>query len=295
MKQYPSIGQATQITMPSRGYLLCSIGRTGSNLLANALAGTGIAGRPAEYFSPVEQEKPWMRHILGDSTLVDGLHKILMAGTTPNGLFGVKAHWEHLQHLGMSIRREWNDPQRVAAYESLQSRFPNLLSHAAARELLRSRFSNLPLQATAYALLRSRFSDLRLIRLRRRNMVARAISHFRARKTGIWYQPLSKGGTVPGEQAPEFDLAEIHESYCLGRFQEEAWQLFFHEHEISPHYVVYEELVADYEATVRRVLGYLGLDGEQTFIPPPRSLKQSDALSEEWEERYRKLTAEAGI
>jgi LPS sulfotransferase NodH len=80
--------------------------------------------------------------------------------------------------------------------------------------------------------------------------------------------------------------------YCLGRFQEEWWQRFFQEHEISPHCVVYEELVADYESTVRGVLGFLGLNSEQTCIPPPRSQKQSDALSQEWQERYRKLSAE---
>jgi LPS sulfotransferase NodH len=293
MNRYPSIGQATQITMPSRGYLLCTIERTGTNLLTDALAGTGIAGRPLEYFNPVEQEKPWMRDILGDSTLVDGLPKILMAGTTPNGLFGAKVHWGHWRYFGMSIEGEWNDSQRAAPYELLRSRLPNLLSQAAACELLRSRFSDLHSQANAYALLRSRLFDLRVIWLRRQNMVSRAISLFRARQTGIWYQPVSKGRTVPGEQAPEFDLGEIHNLYCLGRFQEESWQRFFQEHEISPHYVVYEELVADYESTVRRVLGFLGLEGEQTLIPLPRSLKQSDALSEEWEERYRKLRAEA--
>jgi LPS sulfotransferase NodH len=59
--------------------------------------------------------------------------------------------------------------------------------------------------------------------------------------------------------------------------------------------VVYEELVADYESTVRGVLGFLGVTSQQTVIPQPRSLKQSDAISEEWEERYRKLSAEAGI
>ena len=295
MKQYSGTGQATQIIMPSRGYLICCIERTGSNLLAEALAGTGIAGRPIEYFNPVVQEKPWMRDILGDSALADGLHKILVAGTTPNGLFGAKLHWNHFRHLGMSINGEWNDSQRVAPYELLRSRLPNLLSRAAASELLWSRFSDPGSQTTAYALLRSRLSDLRVIWLRRENMVARAISHFRARQTGIWHQSLSKGGTFPGEQMHDFDLAEIHILYCLGCFQEEWWRRFFEGQEISPHCVVYEELVADYESTVRRVMGFLGLKGEQTLIPPPRSLKQSDALSEEWEARYRKLSAEVGI
>jgi trehalose 2-sulfotransferase len=288
--------------MPSRGYLLCCIERTGSNLLAEALAGTGIAGQPVEYFNPAGQQRPWMRGILGDSTLVDGFSKILAAGTTPNGVFGVKVHWSHFRHLGMSVNGEWDDSQRGLLlggllggpmHQLLRSRLPDLLPPAAAYELLRSRFSDLRPEAIAYAFLRSRFPDLRVIWLRRRNMVARAISDFRARKTGAWY--LSNGDRVPSEHVDDFDLAEIHNLYCIGSFQEELLQQFFEEHQIFPHRVIYEELVADYELTVRRVLEFLGLDSEEPAISSPTSRKQSDGLSEEWEERYRKLSAESGL
>ena len=235
-----------------------------------------------------------MQDILGDSTIVDGLPKILSAGTTPNGLFGAKLHWNHFRHFGMSVSGQWNNSVRVAPYELLRSQLP-LLSQTAAHELLRSRFSDLRWQATAYASLQSRLPDLRVIWLRRRNMVARAVSHFRARQTGVWYQPLSRGGAGYGEHNHDFDFAEIHILYCLGAFQEELWQRFFQEHKVSPHCVVYEEFVTDYESTVRGVLKFLDIDGEQRSIAPPVSRKQSDALSEEWEERYRKLSAEAGL
>jgi LPS sulfotransferase NodH len=281
--------------MPSRGYLLCCIERTGSNLLAEALAGMGIAGRPVEYFNPVGQDKPWMRDILGDSSLMEGLPKILAAGTTPNGIFGAKVHWVHFRYLGMSITGEWRDSQRRAMFELQRSRLSDPRSQAAAIESLRSEFFAKPMLSTAYTQLQSWMPDLRVIWLRRQNMVARAISLFRARQTGNWYQPLSKSSAVPGKQAPDFDFAEIHTLYCLGWLQEENWQQFFQKHEISPHCVTYEELVADYEATVRRALKFLDIDAEQASIPPPVSRKQSDALSEEWEERYRKLSAEAGL
>jgi LPS sulfotransferase NodH len=283
------------IMMPSRGYLLCCIERSGSNLLGQALAGTGIAGRPFEYFNPVGQDAPWMRDILGDSTMVDGLAKILSAGTTPNGVFGAKLHWSHFRHLGMSISGQWNDAQRLAPYELLQSRLPTLLSQRATHDLLWSQLSGLRAQAAAYALLRSQIPDLHVVWLRRQNMVARAISHFRARRTDTWFQPLSNVTRVPDKQLPDFDLAEIHILYCLGSFQEQLWQRFFREHGISPYCVTYEELVADHESTVRSVLKFLEINDDQALIPPPVSLRQSDALSEEWEERYRKLSAEAGI
>ena len=277
--------------MPSCGYLLCSIQRTGSTLLADALAGTRAAGLPLEYFNPVERRNPWMLDILGDSNLVEGLPKILIAGTTPNSVFGAKVHWNHFRHLGMSIKGEWDDSQRLALYDLLQSRLPQLLSPVEAGQLLRASFPDQPVMTSAYSRLRSLLPNLRIIWLRRQNMVARAVSHFRARRTGLWYQPLS---TSLDGKVCDFDLAEIHNLYCLGSYEEQSWQQFFGQHEITPFCVFYEELVARYEITVRRILGFLGVADEQGIIPPPRSMKQSDALSEQWEERYRNLGAVPG-
>jgi trehalose 2-sulfotransferase len=284
-----------EAAMPSHGYLLCCIERTGSNLVTRALTGTGIAGRPIEYFNPVMQDKPRLRGILGDSNMVEGLGKIVSAGTTANGWFGAKIHWGHFRYLGMSILGEWKDSQRTAAYEMLQSRFPKVLTPSAACELLRPRFGDLSAQKTAYSLLQSRVPDLRVIWLRRHNMVARAISLFRALRTGLWHQRLSQSTTAAVERMEDFDFEAIHCLYCLGFFQEECWQRFFQEQKLSPYSVVYEELVADYESTMRGILRFLQLDGEQMSIPPLTSRKQSDALSEQWERRYRKSIAEGGI
>lgn len=278
--------------MPSRGYLLCCIERTGSNLVARALSGTDLAGRPLEYFNPVEQDKAWMRDILGDSNLADGLPKILSAGTTPNGVFGAKLHWNHLRHLGMSISGHWNEEQRIAPFQALRLKLPELLPLEASLEILRS--AKLRPQDSPYALLRTWMPDLRVVWLRRRNMVARAISHFRARQTGVWHRSVADG-PVQGEQRHEFNLADIHIYYCLGFFQEELWERLFQEHGISPLPVVYEELVANYEGTMRCVMKFLDIGGEETPIPPIDSVQQADAVSKEWEERYRRMGAEAGI
>jgi trehalose 2-sulfotransferase len=278
--------------MPSRGYLLCSVERTGSNLLVDALRSTGLAGRPAEYFNVVEQKSAWMREILQDSTLVEGLPKVLAAGTSPNGVFGAKVHWNHLRNLGMSIEGEWSEAQRVTPYELLRSLLPKVLPEVAARELLESQFSELRSRTTAFAFLRSFMPDLRIVWLKRENMVARAISHFRARQTGVWYLPAANRDTVSPGQDPDFDLAEIHNLYCLGAFQQASWQRFFEEQELSPLCVFYEELAENHESTVRRVLQFLDIPSEQTLIPQPRSAIQSDSLSKEWEERYRRLISE---
>jgi LPS sulfotransferase NodH len=279
--------------MPPRGYLLCCVERTGSNLLAEALTGTGMAGRPLEYFNPAEQDQPWMKDILNGSSLVIGLTKILNAGTTSNGVFAAKCHWSHFRHLGMLISCEWNEAQRTAMYAMLISQLPNLLSNDAAYAILAPHFSHLREHTRAYEFLQSYLPDLGIIWLRRRNMIARAISHFRAKRTGIWYKASSSAGSIEPEHA--FDLEEIHTLYLHGCFQEEMWRQFFKLHEISPYVVHYEGLVAHYDSTVREALQFLQVDIGEMAIPRPVALKQADALSEEWEQRYRQWRMESGL
>ena len=295
MNQDARVGQLEASRMPSRGYLLCCLERTGSSLLAEALAGTGIAGRPLEYFNPVEQDQPWMRDIYGASGQVDKLVQVLIAGSTANGIFGAKVHWPHLRYLGMQIRGEWSEAKRTKMYELLRSTTPGLIPPEAAASLLRAHFSDLRPQGAAYALLRSHLPDLRFIWLKRRNLVARAISIYRARLTNVWSRRADEPGPAPAEQTPEFDLTEIHNLYCIGAFQDETWQQFFEQHEISPLPVFYEELVARYESTVGRVLEFLQIESAGAVVPNPTLAKQSDALSVEWEDRYRKSIAEADI
>jgi LPS sulfotransferase NodH len=286
-------GQPEPGLIPSRGYLICTIERTGSNLLAEALSGTGVAGRPIEYFNPVMQDKQKIRAILGGSSVIDGLTKILRAGATPNGVFGAKLHWPHFRYLGMSIKGEWHETKRTRMHDLMRSQSPKLLSLKAVKELLNSEFSDLRAQTAAYALLRSHLPDLRFIWLKRNNMVARAISIYRARTTDVWYRSAGKPDPSPAEEAIDFNLSEIHNLYCIGAFQEESWQRFFKQNNISPYSIAYEELTANYEATIRGVLEFLEIEEAEVVIPKPISAKQSDAMSAEWERRYRDLVADA--
>jgi LPS sulfotransferase NodH len=280
--------------MPSRGYLLCCIERTGSSFLAQTLAGTRLAGRPREYFNPAEQDKKLMLSILGEDNMVDGLPKILEAGTTTNGIFGVKLHWAHLRYLGMSIDGRWNEWQRMAMYDMVKSRPPESLTVQAVSDLLTPRFSDLRDHATAYQWLRASIPDMDVIWLKRRNMVARAISHFRAKRTGVWGMSPAQREARTGD-APGFDLAEIHILNRIGSFQESLWQLFFQRQKVDPYVVIYEDLVANHEAVVRGILDFLRLDSQNTEIPPISSAKQSDDLSLEWEQRYRQWSLETGV
>ena len=273
---------------PSQGYLLCCIERTGSNLLAETLLLTGVAGRPWEYFNPVEQSKARMQEILGDLSIVDGFDKVLAAGSSPNEVFSAKVHWNHFRYLGLMVSGAWDESKRTLMYELMRSRLPELLSEAETEELLAPLFADLAPHATAYKFVSSRLPALDFIWLRRRNMVARAISLYRARRTNLWRRPASPSDdTTQQEASCAFDLSEIHIWNRIGGFQEKLWQKFFDMHQLRPHIVYYEDLVARHEETARGVMENLGLPHKKLTMQMPQCLKQSGEESSHWEERYR--------
>jgi trehalose 2-sulfotransferase len=248
---------------PSLSYLICCSERTGSTLLGDALSDTGVAGRPQGYFSRVALQNPRVRRILKEAKDDDSyLDKVLAAATTPNGVFGAKVHWEHfLTLIAMAGRLACAQHGEVHAcgLEPLQFALPNL----------------------------------RCIWLVRRNEVARAISHYRAKRTNRWHVD-SRWLTddTDGEGEPDFDFNQIDAFVRSGRSDEQRWQQFFREHNILPLDVVYEEMVMDLEATVRRVLGFVGIPVENVKLRPPTLRKLADDLSREWEARYRQICAD---
>src|SRR4051794_22395246 len=118
---------------PDRSYLVCATPRSGSTLLCRALAQTGVAGRPEEYFEarattgrPPEPRDyfnarkgtgtflaevdldsllgtdhpvppaPEYSSLEGVSDYRDHIAATLDRGITPNGVFGAKIMWGHL-------------------------------------------------------------------------------------------------------------------------------------------------------------------------------------------------------
>ena len=103
--------------MAPLSYLVCATERSGSTLLCELLAGTGVAGRPEEYFEflnasgRVRQPREYFDDAAdpGILELLPPLEPPLPAmpwperlaaarerGTTPNGVFGAKMMWAYL-------------------------------------------------------------------------------------------------------------------------------------------------------------------------------------------------------
>lgn len=124
--------------------------------------------------------------------------------------------------------------------------------------------------------------------LHRRDKIRQAISFLRARQSGVWRVEHSDANH---SEAPRFD-AEAIDRYRARFIQQDAfWTQYFREGNISPLTLYYEDIVADdRSAVVRRILNYLQIaQGTDVAIHPPQTIKQADAISEEWYDRYKLL------
>jgi LPS sulfotransferase NodH len=80
---------------PRVSYLICSMPRSGSNLLCDLLSETGIAGAPTELFHPDMMRR--LQRRWGTHTIEEYVAQLLARKTGPNGVFGAKAHWGQYQ------------------------------------------------------------------------------------------------------------------------------------------------------------------------------------------------------
>ena len=240
--------------------VICTAPRTGSSLLGEALSSTGCTGRPREYFDiHKHNEQNWIEQlkIVRDK---DYLRHVIAAGTTPNGIFGLKLHWHQL-------------PALSAKFASASGTQPKS-SEIALDELLCGRFS-----AVHY------------LWLRRRNTVAQGISYYRATHSGIW-RVRRAGETRPIASTDiPFDFAEIDRFVELVEGFDRSWSDFFTGKKIKALVLTYEDFIADYENTIRAICSYIGVDGKGIAISPHTFRQQADSLSLEWERKYRKRKA----
>ena len=95
-----SIARDISRNMQPRGrYCIASTPRSGSTLLSRMLEETGIAGSPREYLNPLLMSA-WARINSARSIALPGyLAEMESRRTSPNGMFGIKIHWRHIETL----------------------------------------------------------------------------------------------------------------------------------------------------------------------------------------------------
>ena len=233
-------------------YLICATPRSGSTLLCGLLESSGVAGRPASYFNRRglhDYATRWRISRPRDGRIDEAyVRAALAAGQTPNGVFGGRIMAETL---------------------------PELIGDLAAES---------GSAVTDVALLSARLGRLRFVHLRRRDVVAQAVSWAKALQTHYWHPAEA---VEPGGQDAHYDEELIGRLAAAIEGFEADWARWFAACDIVPGEVAYEELAADPLGTAGAVLDYLGLD-----VPPGRRLvighrRQADHVNAEWAARFR--------
>ena len=246
---------------PTTSYLVCASQRTGTTLLCRALADTGLAGRPEEYFLAVDEREQPGWHCWEDGPFGRAhrsrdrehyLEIVYELGSTPNGTFGAKLMWN-------------NVPWAIAKFQEM------------------SRFRGLDRAAVLHAAL----PNLRVVHVTRRDTVRQAVSWARMAQDGVWVVSDEEPARPTGTPQYDFDLISGLEGLIVDAAR--GWRELFDELGLTPYDVVYEDLVSEdgYRQSIVGVLDHLGLDADGLTDPPPRRThRQADDLNEAWVARY---------
>lgn len=279
---------------PRLSYLICATPRSGSTLLCEALASTGLAGRPEEHFQMLEEtgrprrprdyfsrsndpdvwvllSDPKFADTLGDDRYDDMptwpemwgvsdfegfLGRALEEGVTENGVFGTKIMWAYFRSFVRLVRKMEGN------HEVAPCDVPGAV------------FSNFE----------------RFVWIRRQDTVRQAVSLWKALQTWQWNKD------APRDHEAELLFSQAAIRHLKLRIDEHnaAWESFFERHcGVEPVKVVYEDFVADYEGELLRVLDELGVGVPENFaVGAPRMKRQADERSEEWVRLYHEREGE---
>ena len=122
--------------------------------------------------------------------------------------------------------------------------------------------------------------------LQREDVLAQAVSWYRAEQTNVWHQTDQEVSRQP-EHEPRYDFDQICKWVQMIEEHNSAWRAWFDSFGIQPHIVRYEDLDADPVGAACGILDFLGLK-----LPPGRLIKArqrrlADELNAQWIDRYR--------
>lgn len=117
---------------PGTTILIASTPRCGSHMLGHAMANTGLMGVPFEYANPANLAE-WTRR-LGTASPQATLAALMQRRTTPNGIFAIKAHFNHCESLGGAGRFLARWPNLKVVHLCRSDVLRQAISYAVARQ-----------------------------------------------------------------------------------------------------------------------------------------------------------------
>jgi LPS sulfotransferase NodH len=264
--------------MATSSYLVCATQRSGSTLLCESLKSTGIAGCPEEFFEARvrtgrprtaagyfrEPGAPDIGDILGDPeklgpapdySSLDGIYaehleRAFDRGTTPNGVFGAKLMWGH-----------------VDDFTHFATQLPAFDGLAALEDLLPAVFPK-----------------PRYIWVTRKDKVRQAVSLWKAIQTEAW-----RDDDNAADHEPQYHEAAVDHLVKMLADHDTQWEAFWARTGIEPLVISYERDLSEAgpEQAVRKVLRHLDLPVPPGWQAPKSMKRQADERSEHWVARYR--------
>ena len=250
--------EVTEMPENKLSYIICFTPRAGGWLLGEALRETGIAGIPEEWCNtnPHGTNETQLAASWGvepperSGSYKQYLEKMHANGTTANGVFGLRIQFSDLELLSSKLRAT-PEYSQLGLREIMPQAFPNL----------------------------------RYIWLTRRDKVRQAVSYARALQSDIWR--IREGAQTLTPIPVDYDEREIAAYEASFIEQDKFLSDFFKLSGIEPITIYYEDLLTNYEQTVRKVLTELKVEGAATArIAPSRCVRLADDTSEEWVRRY---------
>jgi LPS sulfotransferase NodH len=234
--------------------MICATPRSGTTLLCDLLAETGVTGKPNSFYR-VESVAYFARQLgVEDGPDFDRRYfdAIVAEGCGSTDLFSMRVMWPSVAQmstkLGVLFPNETTDGGRFAAA----------------------------------------FGTPLYIFVRRQDKVAQAISRIKAEQSGLWHRAADGSVREQGGEyrPPEYNRAAIETSIAETTAHEAEWRNWFAGEGITPLELAYEDLSADPVAAIRKLLTALGRDPAAADQIVPRTSKLADAQSREWAERY---------
>ena len=234
-----------------RSAVVVSTPRTGSKLLSELLAATGVVGHPSECFNPAVLES-FSRHDGGRTSYATYIDHYLSEATSANGVRGVALKWNGWRWL-RAMERARSDDLSASDADVIARLFP----HA------------------------------RWAHLQRLDTARQAISWYRAFASGIW----RRDGEHPGRPElrdsyiPNYRNIRWLEEIAIDHNR--RWDTYFAEQGITALPLAYEELAEDPAPVLRRLLAFLDIEAPADLAAVQSGLlRQADELSERWLETY---------
>jgi trehalose 2-sulfotransferase len=223
-------------TAPPRCLLVATTPRSGSWLLSDYLSQSSVIGPAREYFHVSYVGSLCAEWGLAERAITAGyVDRVLELGREGGKLFATKLHWLQINQLVDSLRLIHPDLAVGPAPELIEASLPHS----------------------------------RYLHLIRRNKARQALSLYKAMRSETWWVANEDAAGAPQvdlDPSPVADNLTVRWFEDQLRAEDAEWARYFTVFSITPLTIVYEDLVADPEMTIRNVLDWLDLDS--SGVPP---------------------------